>query len=41
MTGLCIGWVIGAWCEAAVLLPAVIKVFRDQPLEPDPSGASG
>jgi O-antigen/teichoic acid export membrane protein len=42
MTGLCIGWVIGASCEAVALLPAVIQVFRrDQPAEPHPGGASG
>jgi O-antigen/teichoic acid export membrane protein len=42
MTGLCVGWIIGAWCEAFVLLPAVIKVVRrDQPAEPDPRGAAG
>ena len=41
-TGLCIGWVIGASCEAVVLLPAVIRVFhRDPPVEPDPGGSSG
>ena len=30
MTGLCVGWVIGSWCEAAFLLPAVLLllVFR-------------
>ena len=42
MTGLCVGWVVGAWCEAVVLLPAVIRVFhRDSPVEPDPGGSSG
>ena len=42
MTGLCIGWAIAAWCEAVVLLPAVIRVFhRDPPAEPDPGGSSG
>jgi O-antigen/teichoic acid export membrane protein len=42
MTGLCIGWVIGAWCEAVVLLPAVMRVFHRDPLaEPDPGGSSG
>jgi len=36
MTGLCIGWVVGSSCEAVVLLPAVIRVFRrDPPVEPD------
>jgi O-antigen/teichoic acid export membrane protein len=28
MTGLCIGWAIGAWCEAFFLLPGVLRVFR-------------
>jgi O-antigen/teichoic acid export membrane protein len=42
MTGLCIGWAVGAWCEAVFLLPAVVGVFhRDPPVEPDPSGSSG
>ena len=42
MTGLCIGWVIGAGCEAVFLLPAVIQVLRrDQPAGSDASGASG
>jgi O-antigen/teichoic acid export membrane protein len=42
MTGICAGWVIGAWCEAAVLLPAVIRVFRrDPPAEAGPGGSSG
>ena len=42
MTGLCIGWIIGAACEAAFLLPAVLRVFRgDPPVEPDPVGSSG
>jgi O-antigen/teichoic acid export membrane protein len=41
MTGLCIGWVVGASCEAVVLLPAVIRVFRRAPVEPDPGGSSG
>jgi O-antigen/teichoic acid export membrane protein len=42
MTGLCIGWIIGAWCEAVVLLPAVMRVFhRDPPVEPDPGGSTG
>ena len=41
-TGLCIGWVVGASCEAVLLLPAVIRVFhRDPPVEPDPGGSSG
>jgi O-antigen/teichoic acid export membrane protein len=42
MTGLCIGWAVGASCEAVVLLPAVIRVFRRDPsVEPDPGGSSG
>jgi len=42
MTGLCIGWVIGASCEAVVLLPAVIRVFQgDTPVLPDPGRSSG
>jgi O-antigen/teichoic acid export membrane protein len=36
-TGLCVGWAIASWCEAVVLLPAVIRVFRRDPqAEPDP-----
>ena len=35
MTGLCIGWAVGAACEAVVLLPAVLRVFhRDPQTEP-------
>jgi O-antigen/teichoic acid export membrane protein len=42
MTGLCLGWAVAASCEAVVLLPAVIRVFRrDPPVEPDPGGSSG
>ena len=42
MIGLCIGWIIGAACEAVFLLPAVLRVFRrDAPAEPDPGGSSG
>jgi O-antigen/teichoic acid export membrane protein len=42
MTGLCVGWAIGAWCEAAFLLPAVLRVFHeDPPAEPDPGGSAG
>jgi O-antigen/teichoic acid export membrane protein len=42
MTGLCIGWAVAAWCEALVLLPAVIRVFHRDPLvEPDPGRSSG
>ena len=36
MTGLCLGWVVSASCEAVVLLPAVLRVFNRDPLaEPD------
>ena len=28
MTGLCIGWVVAASCEAVILLPAVTRVFQ-------------
>ena len=42
ITGLCIGWAVAVSCEAAVLLPAVIRVFRRDPAaEPDPAGSSG
>jgi len=42
MIGLCIGWIIGAACEAVFLLPAVLRVFRrDPPAAPDPGGSSG
>jgi O-antigen/teichoic acid export membrane protein len=42
MTGLCIGWVAATSCEAIVLLPAVIQVFRRDPsVEPDPGRSSG
>lgn len=34
--GLCAGWAITASCEAVLLLPPVIKVFRRAPAEPDP-----
>jgi O-antigen/teichoic acid export membrane protein len=41
MIGLSIGWIVGALCEAVVLLPAVIRVFRrDAPVEPNPGGSS-
>ena len=37
MTGLCIGWAVAASCEAVVLLPAVLRVYRRDPsVEPDP-----
>ena len=36
-TGLCLGWVVTSFCEAVVLLPAVIRVFRRDPqAEPVP-----
>jgi O-antigen/teichoic acid export membrane protein len=36
MKGLCIGWALAATCEALVLSPAVVKVFRKVPVaEPD------
>jgi O-antigen/teichoic acid export membrane protein len=42
MTGLCIGWVVAISCEALVLLPAVLRVFRRDPqAEPGPGGPSG
>jgi O-antigen/teichoic acid export membrane protein len=41
MTSLCIGWAVAAWCEAVVLLPAVVRVFHRDPAEPDPGGSSG
>jgi hypothetical protein len=31
MTGLCIGWAVGATCEGVVLLPAVLRVARRDP----------
>ena len=31
ITGICLGWVVASWCEAVVLLPAVIRVFRRDP----------
>ena len=31
MIGLCVGWAIAATCEALVLSPAVMKVFRGAP----------
>ena len=37
MTGLCLGWVVATSCEAVVLLPAVIRVYRRDPsVEPQP-----
>ena len=42
MTGLCVGWAIGAWCEAAFLLPAVLQVVREDPRgDLDPGGSAG
>jgi O-antigen/teichoic acid export membrane protein len=41
MIGLCIGWIVTASCEAVILLPAVLRVFRRDPaVEPDPGGSS-
>jgi hypothetical protein len=42
MTGICIGWLVAVSCEAVVLLPAVIRVYRRDPTaEPVPGGSSG
>ena len=42
MTGLCIGWAVAASCEAVILLPAVLRVFRrSPPVETDPGESSG
>jgi O-antigen/teichoic acid export membrane protein len=42
MTGLCIGWAVAVSCEAVVLLPAVIRVFRRDPAaETHPGRSSG
>jgi O-antigen/teichoic acid export membrane protein len=39
VTGLCSGWAIAVTCEAALLLPTVIRVFRRNPVaEPSPGG---
>jgi O-antigen/teichoic acid export membrane protein len=36
ITGLCIGWAVAVSCEAVVLLPAVLRVYRRDPsVEPD------
>ncbi len=40
MTCLCIGWAVAAWCEAVVLLPAVIRVFHRNPTVDHDSGES-
>ena len=41
MTGLCIGWAVTASLEAVALLPAVLRVFHQDPaVEPDPGGSS-
>jgi O-antigen/teichoic acid export membrane protein len=37
MTGLCIGWAVASWCEAVVLLPVVIRVFRRDPPQVEPA----
>src|SRR5215467_12612129 len=42
MTGICIVWLVAVSCEAVVLLPAVIRVYRRDPAaEPVPGGSSG
>src|SRR5215471_12387057 len=42
MTGICIGWLVAVSCEAVVLLPAVIRVYRRDPTaEPVPGGSAG
>jgi O-antigen/teichoic acid export membrane protein len=42
MTGLCAGWAIASACEAVVLLPAVLRVYRRDPsVELDRSRSSG
>ena len=42
MTGICVGWLVAVSCEAVVLLPAVIRVYRRDPTaEPVPGGSSG
>ena len=40
MAGLSIGWAVSSSLEAVVLLPAVLRVFRRAPVEPDPGGSS-
>jgi O-antigen/teichoic acid export membrane protein len=40
MIGLCVGWAIAATCEALVLLPAVMKVFRGTRLTESGGGES-
>ncbi len=40
MIGLCVGWAIAATCEALVLLPAVMKVFRRTPFTESDRGES-
>ena len=37
MTGLCIGWAVASWCEAVVLIPVVIRVFRRDPPKVEPA----
>ena len=42
MTGLCVGWAVAVSCEALVLLPAVMRVYRRDPAgEPVSGGPSG
>ena len=40
MTGICIGWLVAVSCEAVVLLPAVIRVYRRDPAAEHVSGGS-
>jgi len=41
MTGLCVGWAVAAWCEAAVLLPTVVRVFRSDPQDDGTGNGTG
>jgi O-antigen/teichoic acid export membrane protein len=41
MTGICIGWLVAVSCEALVLLPAVIRVYRRDPAAEPGGGSSG
>ena len=41
MTGLCVGWAVAAWCEAAVLLPTVVRVFRSDPQDDGTGNGNG
>ena len=40
LTGICAGWAIAASCEAVVLLPGVLRVYRRVP-PPAPLGGAG